>query len=86
VVASSFARIFFRNAVNLALPVVECPAAWELARDGDELEIDLARGLITAADGTAWGFPVFAPFVAELIELGGLEQWTRRRLDRPPPA
>ncbi len=86
VVASSFARIFFRNAVNLALPVVQCPAAWELAMDGDELSIDLARGAITAADGMVWDFAVFAPFVAELMALGGLEEWTRRRLDRAAPA
>jgi 3-isopropylmalate/(R)-2-methylmalate dehydratase small subunit len=83
VVASSYARIFFRNAVNLALPAVECPAAWSEASDGDELSIDLGAGAITRADGTVWRFPLFAPFVAELIAIGGLEAWTRRRLARP---
>src|SRR5207342_3596370 len=41
-VAASFARIFFRNAVNLGLPTVECPAAWSDVADGDELTVDLA--------------------------------------------
>ena len=44
VVAASFARIFLRNAVNLGLPAIECPAAWDELRDDDELSIDLANG------------------------------------------
>jgi 3-isopropylmalate dehydratase small subunit len=80
VVAASFARIFFRNAINLGLPVVECPAAWAGVRDDDELEIDVVAGIITRSDGTTWEFPAPSPFVADLLTSGGLEAWTRRRL------
>ena len=80
VVAASFARIFFRNAVNLGLPAIECPAAWNELRDDDELSIDLANGQLTRPDGASWSFPAPAPFVADLLTAGGLEAWTRARL------
>lgn len=80
-VAGSFARIFFRNAVNLGLPAVECPAAWRDVADGDEITIDLASGTLTRpADGAVWSFPAPSPFVADLLAVGGLEEWTRKRL------
>lgn len=79
-VAESFARIFFRNAVNLGMPAIECPDAWRDVRDDDELSLDLAGGRITRSDGSSWSFPAPAPFVADLLAEGGLEAWTRRRL------
>jgi 3-isopropylmalate dehydratase small subunit len=80
-VAASFARIFFRNAVNLGLPAIECPDAWHHVADGDEITIDLASGSLTrTADGAVWSFPAPSPFVADLLAAGGLEQWTRERL------
>jgi 3-isopropylmalate/(R)-2-methylmalate dehydratase small subunit len=79
-VAASFARIFFRNAVNLGLPAVECPDAWRDVADGDELTVDLAAGTLARPDGTVWSFPAPSPFVADLLAVGGLEEWTRRRL------
>lgn len=80
-VAASFARIFFRNAVNLGLPAVECPDAWRDVADGDELTVDLASGtLARPADGAVWSFPAPSPFVADLLAVGGLEEWTRKRL------
>lgn len=79
-VAASFARIFFRNAVNLGLPAVECPEAWQDAADGDELTIDLASGTLLRSDGTVWSFPAPSLFVADLLAVGGLEEWTRQRL------
>lgn len=80
-VAVSFARIFFRNAVNLGLPAVECPDAWRDVADGDEITIDLASGtLARPADGAVWSFPAPSPFVADLLAVGGLEEWTRKRL------
>lgn len=79
-VAASFARIFFRNAVNLGLPAVECPDAWQDVADGDELTIDLASGTLLRPDGTVWSFPAPSPFVADLLAVGGLEEWTRQRL------
>ena len=50
-VAASFARIFFRNAVNLGLPAIECPDAWQHVADGDEITIDLASGSLTPDGG-----------------------------------
>lgn len=85
-VAASFARIFFRNAVNLGLPAVECPDAWRDVADGDELAIDLAGGTIARPDGATWAFPAPSPFVADLLAVGGLEEWTRRRLEPPGSA
>jgi 3-isopropylmalate dehydratase small subunit len=80
-VAASFARIFFRNAVNLGLPAVECPDAWRDVADGDEVTIDLASGTLTRpVDGAVWSFPEPSPFVADLLAAGGLEEWTRQRL------
>ena len=84
-VAASFARIFFRNAVNLGLPAVECPDAWRDVADGDELTIDLASGTLARSDGTVWSFPAPSPFVADLLAVGGLEEWTRRRLATAGP-
>ncbi|MEO9176749.1 MAG: 3-isopropylmalate dehydratase small subunit [Gaiellales bacterium] len=79
-IAASFARIFFRNAVNLGLPAIECPVAWQDVRDGDELSIDLTAGVLERADGARWPFSAPSPFVADLLASGGLEEWTRRRL------
>ena len=80
-VAASFARIFFRNAVNLGLPAVECAGAWRDLADGDEITVDLTSGTLTRpADGAVWSFPAPSPFVADLLAVGGLEEWTRKRL------
>lgn len=80
-VAASFARIFFRNAVNLGLPAVECPDAWRDLADEDEIVIDLVSGTLTRpVDGAVWSFPAPSPFVADLLAAGGLEEWTRARL------
>jgi 3-isopropylmalate/(R)-2-methylmalate dehydratase small subunit len=82
VVAASFARILFRNAVNLALPAIECEDAWLDVEDGDEISLDIAAGEIRRADGGRWRFPAVEPFVADLLVSGGLEEWTRRRPGR----
>ena len=79
VVAESFARIFFRNAVNLALLAVECPAAWRDVHDGAEVTIYPTAGIITSGNST-WRFTPAPPFIAEITTAGGLEEWTRRRL------
>ncbi|GGM25747.1 MULTISPECIES: LeuD/DmdB family oxidoreductase small subunit [Micromonospora] len=79
VVAESFARIFFRNCVNLGLPVVEHREAARALRDGGEVTVDLAAGLISA-DGQRWQIPPTPPFVADLVAAGGLVPWVRRRL------
>ena len=80
VIAESFARIFYRNALNIGLPILECPAAADAISSGDEVSIDLGAGrivdLTTGASFTAAPFP---PFMMELIAAGGLAEYLKGR-------
>ncbi len=80
VIAESFARIFYRNALNIGLPILECPAAADAISSGDEVSIDLGAGrivdLTTGASFTAEPFP---PFMMELIAAGGLAEYLKGR-------
>lgn len=79
VVAKSFARIYFRNAINIGLPVLQSPDAVERLQAGDPVDIDLARGEIRSARGT---FP-FSPLpesVLGIIAAGGLIEYTKAKL------
>ena len=78
VVGRSFARIFYRNCVNLGLAIVACPAAADAARDGSRIAID-ATGTVEV-DGVAFAAPVAPPFVLELGAAGGLVEWTAARV------
>ena len=70
VVAKSFARIFYRNAINIGLSIVECDAD---ADDGDRLTVDFEQGRIeNLTKGTGWEFSAFPPFLQTLLESGGL--------------
>lgn len=73
VVARSFARIFFRNALNIGLSIVECPDGADEILDGDQLRIDVVAGLLLNLD-RAKSYPLqpFPPFMQELIAAGGL--------------
>jgi 3-isopropylmalate/(R)-2-methylmalate dehydratase small subunit len=79
IVAGSFARIFVRNCVNVGLPVVESSEAVAAINDGDRVRIDLANGLVTCA-GRTFAVPPQPPFIAEIVAVGGLVEWARRRL------
>jgi len=73
VVAESFARIFFRNAINIGLPIVTCPEATEDASDGDDVEIDLAKGQFrNLTTGHTFAFPPFTKEIQAIIAAGGL--------------
>jgi 3-isopropylmalate/(R)-2-methylmalate dehydratase small subunit len=80
VIAESFARIFYRNAFNTGLPILESPAAAAGIEQGDEVELDLTTGVIfdhtTNKQYQAQPTP---PFMRELLEAGGLVQYVRRR-------
>lgn len=76
VVAESFARIFYRNAVNIGLPVVECLIG---VRDGGSLEIDFAKGIISSRD-RSYTFHPMPKFLLEILEQGGLLGYTKRKL------
>ncbi len=81
VVAESFARIFYRNAINIGLPILECPAAASAATAGQTLEIDLAEGSIRNLDtGESYRAAPYPPFMLDLIAAGGLIEYTRRKL------
>ena len=83
VIAASFARIFFRNAINIGLPLLECPEAVDNTEAGDVLEVDLALGKIKNVtrnmEFTAAPYP---EYMAELIAAGGLIEYTKQRLAR----
>ena len=78
VVAASFARIFYRNALNIALPILECPAAAEAIAFGDEVRIDFATGeIFDATTGQRFTAEPFPPFMQQLIAAGGLAQYMK---------
>ena len=73
VIAKSFARIFFRNAINIGLPILECPAASEAIAEGDTVSIDFDTGVITdVTKGTTYQAEPFPPFIKDMIARGGL--------------
>jgi 3-isopropylmalate/(R)-2-methylmalate dehydratase small subunit len=79
VIAKSFARIFFRNAINIGLPILECPQAVEAISEGDEIEVDLAAGKVRHL-GTKKTYTT-APFPRELQDIivaGGLMNYARK--------
>jgi 3-isopropylmalate/(R)-2-methylmalate dehydratase small subunit len=80
VVASSFARIFYRNSINIGMPVIVCPAAASRIRSGDQIEIDLHGGSIILQDGERLSFSPLPGFLVHILDEGGLVPHTRRRL------
>jgi 3-isopropylmalate/(R)-2-methylmalate dehydratase small subunit len=81
VVARSFARIFFRNSINLGLPVLESPEAVDGISEGDEVEVDLERGIIrNLTTEQVFQAKPYEPFMMELIQAGGLIEYTKRKL------
>lgn len=83
VIANTFARIFYRNALNTGLPILECPEAVAGISKGDEVEIELESGKITnVTTGKTYQAKPFPPFMRQLIEVGGLVNYTRNRLNR----
>ena len=80
VIASTFARIFYRNAINIGLPILECPEAAEQIQDGDEVMVDFDSGLITdKTRGKTFKAEPFPPFMQELITAGGLAAYMRKQ-------
>ena len=78
VIAESFARIFYRNALNIALPIMECPAAAKAISADDDVEIDFTTGKITdKTTGETFAAEPFPPFMLELIAAGGLANYMR---------
>lgn len=81
VIAETFARIFFRNAINIGLPIFECPEASRDIASGDELEIDFNTGAIkNNSSGKTYYSPPLPPFMQSIVEVGGLVERTRQEL------
>ncbi len=75
-VANSFARIFYRNAINQGIPAIICPAAVAQARPGDLVQIDLVNGLIHLPGGS-FSFPAFPPNMRAILQAGGLIEYVK---------
>ncbi len=81
IIAKSFARIFFRNAINIGLPLLECEEVVDRTEVGDTLEVDLSGGKIkNLTNGMVFTAKPYPEFMAELISAGGLIEHTKRRL------
>jgi len=81
VIAKTFARIFFRNAINIGLPILECDEAVEETDSGDMLEVDLARGEIkNLTKDKLFQAKPYPDFMLELISAGGLIEHTKKKI------
>ena len=73
VIAKSFARIFYRNSINIGLPIMECPEAVDAIEAGDTVRVDFDTGVITdETNGKVFHAEPFPPFIQEIISAGGL--------------
>ena len=81
VIAKSFARIFYRNAINTGLPIMESPEAVDGISDGDQVSVDADAGVIVnETKGETYQAQPFPPFIKEIIETGGLIESVKRRV------
>jgi len=84
VIAKSFARIFYRNAINIGLPILESPKAAEEIKENDEIEVDLADGTIKdITSGKSYKAQPFPEFMQKIIDAGGLIKYLKRQYLRP---
>ncbi len=73
VIATTFARIFYRNSINIGLPILECDEAAQDIQNGDEVEVDFDTGMIkNLSNGKSYKAQPFPPFIQNIIEKGGL--------------
>ena len=80
VIAETFARIFYRNAINIGLPIIECPKAAAEIEDGDEVEVNFDTGVITdLTKGTSYQGQAFPEFMQRIIDAEGLVNYINTR-------
>lgn len=80
VIASTFARIFYRNAINIGFPILECPKAAAEIANGDQVSVDFATGTITdETTGKTYHATAFPPFIQKIIAHGGLLSYLKAR-------
>ena len=80
VIAETFARIFYRNAINIGLPIIECPQAAKEIEAGDEVEVNFDTGVITdVTKGTSYQGQAFPPFMHKIIDCEGLVNYINQK-------
>ncbi len=80
VIAATFARIFYRNAINIGLPILECPEASAEIQAGDEIEVDFDTGaILDKTTGKTFHAEPFPPFMQQIIAAGGLTGYAKRQ-------
>lgn len=80
VIAETFARIFYRNAINIGLPIIECPEASKGIEAGDEVEVDFDTGVITdKTKGMTFQGQAFPPFMQKIIDCEGLVNYINQK-------
>ena len=79
VIAESFARIFYRNATNVGVPLLEAPGITELVENGDEIEVDMEKATITSMNGKTVTFKKLPPFMLEILKQGGLIEYLKNK-------
>lgn len=78
VIATTFARIFFRNSINIGLPILECPEASREIQSGDVVSVDISTGtIVDKTTGKEYKAEPFPPFMQKLIEAGGLAEYIK---------
>jgi 3-isopropylmalate/(R)-2-methylmalate dehydratase small subunit len=83
VIAASFARIFYRNSINIGLPILESPQASQAVSEGDQVEVDLSSGQIKdLTTGKVFQAEKFPPFMQELIAAGGLIEYVKKQAEK----
>ena len=83
VIAASFARIFYRNSINIGLPILESAEASQKITEGDQVEVDLDTGKITnLTKNETYQAAAFPPFMQELINTGGLIEYVKQKVAR----
>lgn len=83
IIADSFARIFYRNAINIGLPIVEHPEATKTINEGDEVEIDFEKGEIAnLTTGKTLTIAPFPPFIQNIVREGGLMNYVKKKVAR----
>ena len=79
VIAESFARIFYRNATNVGVPLLEAPGISELVENGDTIEVDMENATITSQNGKTIEFKKLPPFMREILNQGGLIEYLKKK-------
>jgi len=80
VIAKSFARIFYRNCINIGLPIFTCPDAVDALKEGDTAEVDVNKGQVSKAKcKTVYPSEVFPKFIKDMIKCGGLMEYAKKK-------